>query len=517
MIFIILTFFIVSIIFIFILTKYLHQQHEKTHQQHKELLLQEAVTHFETMLMLRHWNAGHGGVYVKQRDGISPNPYLIDNVIRAENNTTLIKVNPAWMTRQVNDIINKGSSRYYHITSLKPLNPSNAPDLFELEALNYFEKNADKQYYYKGIDSSIQEKTLPDTYDFMGRLDTKEACLECHAKQGYEVGDLRGGIRISIPTDKYEKMIELEDVNYDSFFLLIISLIGVLLTLVSALLYLFFKEQFKLEKFNQTLEDKVEERTQELNNININLEKEIENEVLKSHEKDQLIIAQSRQAAMGEMISMIAHQWRQPISNMAMDASNMIVDIELDNIDKEEFKQYAQGIIKQTDHLSKTIDDFRNFFREQKTKETVLPSNVVQESINIVGASLKSHGISHEIVCVSEQEISIYSRELLQVLLNLINNAKDVLIEHATHDAHINIIIAKEDESIVIKVCDNGIGIPEDILPKIFDPYFSTKDKKDGTGLGLYMSKIIIETNLKGRLFTTREENETCFVIQLNV
>lgn len=507
--------FVISIIFIFITLKHLDQQHSKTHQEHENLLLQEAISLFDTMIRVRQWNAGHGGIYVKQKDGIVPNPYLIDNVLYTDDNATLIKVNPAWMTRQVSEIINEGSQGYYHLTSLQPLNPINSPDDFEVEALKYFEKNADEKYYHQNV-NSIDADNISDVYNFMGRLDTKDACLKCHEVQGYKTGDLRGGLRISIPTAKIKKLVETEDISYASNRLLFISLLGLLLTMVCLVVYLFFKEQSKLNKFNLMLEKTVDERTRELNELNANLEQEISKEVMKSKEKDQLIITQSRQAAMGEMISMIAHQWRQPISAIAMDASNMMIDIELDNIDKTEFKEYTEGIIEQTDHLSNTIDDFKNFFRDQKTKEKLLPSKVVQECIKIVGASLKSHGISHETVCVSEEEISVLSRELLQVLLNLVNNAKDILIEHKTENAHIIIKTENINGTTIIKVCDNGVGIAEDVLPKIFDPYFTTKEAKDGTGLGLYMSKMIIHTNLKGKLYVTREENQTCFVIELS-
>ena len=195
-------------------------------------------------------------------------------------------------------------------------------------------------------------------------------------------------------------------------------------------------------------------------------------------QNEELMMAQSRHAAMGEMIGMIAHQWRQPISVIAMAANNMLVDISFEDIKPDEFEKGANSILNQTQHLSKTIDDFRNFFRPDNEKETVMLKSIIDESIEIFGASLRNSNIELVIKNQSDTLIHIHGRELLQVYINLIKNAKDVLIDNREKDRKITITLNESDKYINTIICDNGGGIPSNIMNKIFDPYFTTKDKK---------------------------------------
>lgn len=164
----------------------------------KEMLLNEAKSNFNNIVDTRKWNAMHGGVYVKKTPKIEPNKYLEENTLLTKENEVLIKINPAWMTRQISEISNKDHNNYFKITSLKPLNPINKPDSFETEALNFFEKNPKEEFYSKISDDFSK-------FDFMGSLQVTEDCLQCHRKQDYKIGDIRGGIRISIPTTNYYK------------------------------------------------------------------------------------------------------------------------------------------------------------------------------------------------------------------------------------------------------------------------------------------------------------------------
>jgi len=235
--------------------------------------------------------------------------------------------------------------------------------------------------------------------------------------------------------------------------------------------------------------------------------------------QDELIMTQSRHAAMGEMISMIAHQWRQPISVIAMEANNMLADIEFDEIETEAFSRDAQIIIEQTQHLSKTIDDFRNFFRPGKKKEQAIPRDVMEECFAIVGKSLENNNIEVIKNYQTDRSLLIYSRELLQVFINLIKNAKEALTEHQTNNRKIIIDIFEKKEQdvsyVLIHIIDNAGGIPEDIQDKVFEPYFSTKGKQSGTGLGLYMSKTIIEEHLDGKIEINNTDNGVQFSMKI--
>jgi hypothetical protein len=167
----------------------------------KERLLEnlhaKAQSYFDLFVDVRHWNASLGGVYAREKADLAPNPYLPHNILRTEHGEKLIRINPAWMTRQLAEIVNRRNHIYVHISSLKPVNPLNTPDSFEREALSFFEVNRNEESFSR-LDLERHR------YDYMGRLLVSQSCLQCHAQQGYKIGDIRGGIRVSISTRQYE-------------------------------------------------------------------------------------------------------------------------------------------------------------------------------------------------------------------------------------------------------------------------------------------------------------------------
>lgn len=225
----------------------------------------------------------------------------------------------------------------------------------------------------------------------------------------------------------------------------------------------------------------------------------------KIQEQDALLYKQSKMAAMGEMISMIAHQWRQPLSSIAAATSVLKMRMALEDIRKDELGKTLDNIDKYVQYMSKTINDFRNFYRPDKRKEPVLLSEVVESALSIVKLFIENHNITIHTRYETQEPVFTYSNELVQVLLNLMQNAKDVLLESQTPDARISLSVIKngEDKQSII-ISDNNGGVPEELMDKIFEPYFTTKDKLNGTGLGLYMSKTIIEEHCGG---TIRVEN----------
>ena len=233
------------------------------------------------------------------------------------------------------------------------------------------------------------------------------------------------------------------------------------------------------------------------------------------HEQEELMVAQSRHAAMGEMISMIAHQWRQPLGVIAMHANNILADIDLESLDSQIVKETMQAITKQTQHLSHTIDDFRDFFKPDKAMMQVSPKEIIEETLLVIGASLKGKGISVEVACPQDITLVTYSRELLQVMLNLLKNAKEALVESNEAQKNIWITVLDAGDFVIFRVLDNGGGIKQEVLPRIFDPYFSTKEAQNGTGLGLYMCKTIIYKHLKGTVIAYNKDHGACFEVTL--
>ncbi len=225
----------------------------------QERMIQEAKAHFDSMVDTRSWNAQYGGVFVKSKE-LKPNPYLKNNILYTDKNETLIKINPAWMTRQISDISNKQKRYHFKITSLMPLNPSNKADSFEQEALVYFEKNNKSPYFYH-----FNEQT--GNFNFMGALVTKQGCLKCHEHQGYKVGDIRGGIRVSIPSELYqEEMSLLNEKTRQSTMVVVITAL-LLAILITWVLHMFYRRQYEIEHMNEILENKVSERTHKLEQV----------------------------------------------------------------------------------------------------------------------------------------------------------------------------------------------------------------------------------------------------------
>jgi signal transduction histidine kinase len=234
-------------------------------------------------------------------------------------------------------------------------------------------------------------------------------------------------------------------------------------------------------------------------------------------EQERILFAQSRFAAMGEMISMIAHQWRQPLTAIGMGANNLQLDLEIDQINIDKFKKSVEVIIKQVQFLSKTIDDFRNFLKSNNDAQKVVLSEVIDNALHIIGKSLENNNIA--ILKQIDCNIIVLANpnELIQALLAIINNAKDALSELKIKEPFIGIKLNNFDNVAEITIYDNGGGIPDDIKLKIFEPYFTTKLAKHGTGLGLYIAKLIIEKHHNGFLFEENLNNGACFTIKLPI
>jgi signal transduction histidine kinase len=230
-------------------------------------------------------------------------------------------------------------------------------------------------------------------------------------------------------------------------------------------------------------------------------------------EKEKMLMVQSRNAAMGDMISMIAHQWKQPLAVLSMISNNMKVDIQFDECDKEVFLKYSDDLMVQIQHLSDTIDDFRDFFVPDKPKKITTIENTIDETLKIIGKSLENNDIQiiqkHQYI----NKFSFPSKELVQVLINLLKNAKEVLVPLKQEEKTIILTTYAKDNCAVIEVEDNGGGVPKELLDKIFEPYFTTKGKLNGTGLGLYISKTIIEDHFAGKLTVQNSNSGAKFTI----
>ncbi|MCF6200595.1 MAG: PAS domain S-box protein [Hydrogenimonas sp.] len=252
-----------------------------------------------------------------------------------------------------------------------------------------------------------------------------------------------------------------------------------------------------------------------IQDLNKTLEKRVAEEVRKNREKQKQMLHQSRLAQMGEMISMIAHQWRQPLAAISSCSLAIALKAKLGKLDKDTAIELSEKISEYSQHLSRTIDDFREFFKPNRGVEETTYKSLVESALSIVDISLKNRGIERRVDMRCESKLMTYPNELKQVILNLIKNAEEALVERKVENPVIEIVSYKDGESAVLEVRDNAGGVPDNIIDKIFDPYFSTKTEKNGTGLGLYMSKIIIEDHCKGKLTVENGSEGAIFKIVL--
>lgn len=233
-------------------------------------------------------------------------------------------------------------------------------------------------------------------------------------------------------------------------------------------------------------------------------------------EKDNLLLLQSRQAAMGEMLSMIAHQWRQPLNSISAVVSTMQVQQVLGNGSIEETAKQLETITNQVHYLSHTITDFRNFFKPDKEKQLIRPSELIDHALILIGKLLESSHIQLHLSILYTQPFYTFSNELQHVFINIIKNAADVLSEkNDLNDKWISVQCEENNGFIIFEIRDNGGGIEDHLIDRIFEPYFSTKREKNGTGLGLYMSKIIVEKHLGGTLSCVNREDGALFTVKL--
>jgi PAS domain S-box-containing protein len=230
--------------------------------------------------------------------------------------------------------------------------------------------------------------------------------------------------------------------------------------------------------------------------------------------QEEMILVQSRHAAMGEMISMIAHQWRQPLSIVGMLTNLCLLHLKSDSLDKESMEEELQTINGQVQHMSKTIEDFKNFFQESNSIEEIYLYQILMKTENILGAVLQRSHIQLTLNCDESIHLYTYGRELIQVIINIVSNAKDAL-EKISDEKNIVINVVEQNEQINISIFNNGFPIEESIKQKIFEPYFTTKADLGGTGLGLYMVKTILDKHLHGTINLYNHNDGVEFIITL--
>ena len=467
-----------------------------------------------------------------------------------ENKTILtknsIKFLPAHTSLRIDRIFkqtNSGQNFKVRTVSDNPRNIDNMANKLEMKAIKYFNANPSQSDYF--VDTIQDGK---DIYHYSYVLKIGKKCLKCHGKKenapkviqklynnsyDYKIGELRGIISIEIDKQLYNEISNMFITKIIISFVLILFVFWLLNILivkkVSSNIHLF---EEKLDSYfdflsgkNEDIEDVIINSNDELGklskvvNANIQVAKKLHLEKEENYKKDLQLLEQAKMASMGEMIANIAHQWRQPLSAISSSSSGAKVQYKMGMLEDEEFEHAMDTITEKTHYLSETINTFRDYIKENKEVATVEIQERIDVSIHIVESVLhdKSIKLINEVDYKQKVKMTIPKCELSQVIINIMNNAKDILVENNTPNPWVKISTNIENNIMKIEIEDNGGGIPEDILPKIFDPYFTTKHKSQGTGLGLHMSQRIVVESLHGKLYAQNTVNGAKFVIELKI
>jgi len=250
----------------------------------------------------------------------------------------------------------------------------------------------------------------------------------------------------------------------------------------------------------RSAEAELAKQRRELEDLNSSLQVRIDEAVDDIRQKDQLLILQDRRAVMGEMINNIAHQWRQPLNVLGLYLQELPFAYDSVKFNREYLETVVGKSMQLIAHMSQTINDFRNFFRSDKEKVTFSVTEVIGQTLSLTEENFKEQQISIAVHPEGDQMTSGYPNEYAQVILNILMNARDALVERNTDNSLISIHTFTKEGTSVVTITDNASGIADEIIDKIFDPYFTTKGPDKGTGIGLFMSKAIIEKNMGGRL-----------------
>jgi len=237
-----------------------------------------------------------------------------------------------------------------------------------------------------------------------------------------------------------------------------------------------------------------------IENMNHSLQEKVAQEVAKNRAKEMMLLKQSRLAQMGEMIAMIAHQWRQPLNNLSLITQTITLKYHKDSLDEHSMELFDKKSSKYIQQMSQTIDDFRNFFKTEYRDEWFSINDAIKESFELIEASYQAQYIRAILKCENRYYLKGNSSQFGQALLNILNNARDALIINNVEKKMIQIELRDIDGYVVLAISDNALGIKKSIKDRVFDPYFSTKLDKNGTGLGLYMTKAIIEDHFHGEI-----------------
>ncbi len=348
----------------------------------------------------------------------------------------------------------------------------------------------------------LQQSLMQNIDEKMGRINRYVDTYDIDAYEDiyYEINAVKIYLTSLINYDLKHAMSEKAQTDRLFNYIFLFSILSILAVFFfSIVLSVLLINDFK--KLHRLLEHKVDRKTRELVELNNSLEKRIEDEVEASRKKDIILFQQAKLAAMGEMLGNIAHQWRQPLGAISMIIQSFQTKMELGKLTPEVVNAKTKDALLLAKNMSQTLEDFKNFFNPNKTKKDFSLKGCIDHAFELSKYVLEKHQIRYAVEMDKDITVHGFYNELSHVFLNLISNAKDALtVKSSCPKREIRVSVTSNDSVVRIHFIDNGTGIDETVLPKIFEPYFTTKYKSAGTGIGLYMSKQIIEKHMNGSI-----------------
>lgn len=491
---------------------------DKNHQKLvMEQLARQAKALFKQIVITRKWVADHGGVFVEKVPWKEPSPYLTEPEITDVTGKKYIRESPAMVTKELSKYAKEKELYWFNITSLKLINPENAPDDFERDALLEFESGR------IGEQSGVEKIGLSSFYRYIAPLYIEEPCLQCHSQQGYKIGDVRGAISVSVPMDSALQMMRSGRKGMVYASIATISVLMLVLFIMMKELVLRPVKQLKtsmqefskggkmnisLIKTGDELEDLSKsfmDMSETLTEYHESLESEVRNAIRSLEDANSRLHSLNEKKS--EFIAMISHELRTPMTSIkgAMDYLTVkIPKISQRDSDMGDIMEFLDVIKKNADRLIRMVNDTLDLERIESgmfdlhfSKVDVI--SLIKEVIISFQTITGKRNITFEIKAKSKVFADADEDRLRQVMINLVSNA----INFSPDNSEVYITVEESESNVMVTLKDEGPGIPPEVREKIFDKFY-TIGKRQGTGVGLAICKGIIEAH-KGMINVVKD------------
>lgn len=470
---------------------------------------QQARVLYKQILLTRQWVSDHHGLFLVKTTGVSANPYLDDGVIRADDGTIFVKRNPAMVTRELSEYASKSGFCWFRITSLKPINPDNAPDEIERKALLSFEKGVPEvDYVADGDNGRIHRYIAP--------LRVQDSCMTCHAEHGYQVGDIRGALSISVPLGWADNVIKKNNVTIlrNAFFSVVVvalaltflfnKLVARRVSRLSLAMENYPDQGYSVLDDQYLYDDEISDLISKFDDLCERLER-AQDELDKTRQQ---AFYNEKMASLGQLTAGIAHEINNPLGGLLNCVKTM--GEEPENLDLH--KRYQPLLQKGLSRIEHIMRQLLNFGRKGSlTFNKINIDDIISECYELLEYRLKN--IDLDLNLNLSESYCIDVEALRQIIVNTGLNAIQAMPDGGSLSITTNRTAASK--RILIEIRDTGSGIEPAIMDKVFDPFFTTKDIGEGTGLGLAVTYSLVQ-QMNGNIEVNSEPGKgTFFTISL--